>query len=63
MSAYYFGINKGQNEYEAIQQNTSPSTDVVIKVSDISVIATKEDLFLAIEKLENFILRSNLWHT
>ena len=61
MAAYYFGINNGQNEYDAVKDSSPVSKDVVIAISDITKVPSKEELFLAIEKLENFILRSNLW--
>lgn len=55
----YFGINQGDNEYEAVSSTSSTtSKDVEIVVNDTNV-TSREDLLLAIEKLENFVLRSN----
>lgn len=61
MTAQYFGINNGDNEYAAASGTSSTSKDVEIVIADITKITSKEELFLAIEKLENFILRQNLW--
>lgn len=56
--AYYYGINKGENEYQAKVDTSTTSTDVEIVVNATNVTA-REDLLLALEKLENFILRQN----
>ncbi len=56
---YYYGINQGDNEYAAASSSSSTtSKDVEIVVNNANV-TTREDLLLAIEKLENFIVRSN----
>lgn len=61
MAAYYFGINNGENEYGAVGQSTDPTKDVEIVIPDTSKVPTKAELLLALDKLENFILRSNLY--
>lgn len=55
--ANFIGINQGQNEYQAVAATSTNSTDVEIQVNTTNV-TSKEDLLLAIEKLENFIIRS-----
>ena len=61
MSAQYFGINVGDDEYEATSGTSTTSKEVEIVIADISKVTSKQDLLLALEKLENFILRSNYW--
>lgn len=57
--AYYFGINNGDNEYAAASSTSSTtSKDVEIVVNQTNV-PSRQELLLAIEKLENFIVRSN----
>jgi len=58
MAAYYFGINNGDNEYASVGQSTDPTKDVEIVIPDVTKIPSVEELLLAIEKLENFIIRS-----
>lgn len=55
---YYYGVNKGQSEYGAATSTSSTtSRDVEIVVNNTNI-TSREDLLLAIEKLENVILRS-----
>jgi hypothetical protein len=61
MTAQYYGINQGDNEYAAASGTSSTSKDVEVVIADITKVTSKEDLLLALEKLENFILRSNYW--
>lgn len=57
--AYYYGINQGDNEYAAASSTTATtSKDVEVVVNNTNV-PSREDLLLALEKLENFILRQN----
>lgn len=56
---YYYGINKGDNEYQAASSTTSTtSKDIEIVVNDTNV-TDRQALLSALENLENFILRSN----
>jgi hypothetical protein len=59
MAAYYFGINNGDNEYAAASGSSTTSKDVEIVIADVTKIPSVEELLLAIEKLENFVIRSN----
>lgn len=61
MTAKYFGIDVGANEYQAATGTSSTSKEVEVVIADITKVTSKEDLLLALEKLENFILRSDYW--
>jgi hypothetical protein len=61
MTAQYFGINQGDGEYAAASGTSTTSKDVEVVIADITKVTSKEDLILALQKLENFILRSNYW--
>lgn len=56
---YYFGINDGDNEYQAAS-STSATTgkDVEIVVNNTNI-QTRQELLAALTNLYNFILRSN----
>lgn len=58
MAAYYFGINNGENEYGAVGQSTDPTKDIEIVIPDTTKVPSVAELVLAIEKLQNFILRN-----
>ncbi len=58
MAAYYFGINNGDNEYAAVGQSTDPTKDIEIVIPDTTKVPSTQELLIALEKLENFILRS-----
>lgn len=55
--AYYFGINVGESEYDAVHQGTDPTKDIEIVIPTEANVPSVADLLLAIEKLENFIVR------
>lgn len=53
----YIGINKGQNEYEAVHSTSATNTtDVEIVVNDTNV-TSRHDLLVALKNLRNYILR------
>lgn len=55
----YYGLNEGDNEYQAASSTTSStSKDVEIVVNDTNV-TDRLALLTAIDNLKNFILRSN----
>lgn len=55
----YYGINRGDNEYEAeVSSSSSTSKEVEIVVNDTNV-PGRDDLLEALENLRNFILRQN----
>lgn len=55
----YYGINEGDNEYEAaVSSSSSTSKEVEIVVNDTAV-TDRQSLITAIDSLKNFILRQN----
>jgi hypothetical protein len=55
----YYGINLGDNEYAAASSTsgtTSKDVEIVVNATNVT---TKNDILLSLEKLVNFILRSN----
>lgn len=56
--AYYFGINVGDSEYAAVGQGTDPSKDIEIVIPTEANVTSVTDLLVALEKLENFIIRN-----
>lgn len=58
MANYYFGINRGQNEYQALFNTVSNATDVEIFVNGANV-PSREETLLALKNLEQFLLRQN----
>lgn len=56
---YYYGINDGENEYQAVSSTSaSTSKDVEIVVNNTNI-QTRQELLSALTNLYNFILRSN----
>lgn len=58
MATYFFGLNQGDNEYAAAKGATTTSKDVEIAINTTANVPSVEDLLLAIEKLENYIIRT-----
>jgi NACalpha-BTF3-like transcription factor len=56
--AYYYGINKGTDESTATVATSTTSKDVEIVVNSTNV-TTRNDLLMALEKLENAVLKLN----
>lgn len=54
---YYFGINVGESEYGAVAQNTDPTKDIEIIIPTEANVPSVTDLLVALEKLQNFIVR------
>lgn len=55
----YYGINEGDNEYEAaVSTSATTSKEVEIVVNDTAV-TDRTTLLVAIDNLKNFILRQN----
>lgn len=59
MATLFYGINNGDNEYQAAVSATTTSKDVEIVINTVANVPSREELLLAIEKLENFIVRQN----
>lgn len=56
MANYYYGINRGQNEYAAVFNTSTNSTDVEIFVNGANV-PSREETLLALKNLEQFLMR------
>jgi len=56
MASVFYGINRGKNFETAVVGSSTNSTDVEIRV-DSTKILSREELFEAIEQLENYILQ------
>jgi len=56
MANYFYGINKGQNEYQAVVGTSTNSVDVELKVNGANV-AAKQDIMSALKQLKNYVLR------
>jgi hypothetical protein len=57
MASYYYGINQGANEYSAAVGTSTNSTEVELVVVD--TVTSKQAVITALEKLLNFVIRSN----
>jgi hypothetical protein len=55
---YFYGINQGQNEYQAVVGTSTNSTDIEVNVNGANV-PDKQSVLLALEKLEEYIMRLN----
>ncbi len=55
--AYYYGVNAGDSEFAAAVSSSTTSKDVEIVVNATNV-TSKEQLLIAIENLENFVLKN-----
>lgn len=58
MPTYFFGINNGDNEYAITNQATTTSKDVEVVINSTANVPSVEELILALEKMENAILRA-----
>jgi len=54
--AYFYGINRGQAQYQATVASTTQTKEVEIQVS--SAVTTKQDVLTALEKLVATIVQS-----
>ena len=58
MATYFFGINNGDNEYAVTNQATTTTKDVEVAINTTANVPSVQELLIAIEKLENAILRA-----
>jgi NACalpha-BTF3-like transcription factor len=56
--AYYYGINKGDNEYQAAVAGSTTSKDIEIVINQTNV-TDKQALKVALENLINVVIRTN----
>lgn len=55
----YYGINEGDNEYEAaVSSSATTSKEIEIVVND-TAFTDRASVLIAIDNLKNFILRQN----
>jgi len=57
MANYFYGVNKGDNEYQCTVATSTQSKDVEIQVNGTNV-TDKEAVLTALEKLQNWITRN-----
>ena len=58
MATYYFGINNGANEYTVTKSATTTGSDIEVVINTTANVPSKQELLIALEKLENAIIRS-----
>lgn len=58
MANQYYGLNRGQNEFDITQGTSTQSTDVELRF-DLSKSLTKSEVLMALEKIENQILKDD----
>lgn len=58
MANSFYGVNVGDNEYQAASGASTTSKDVEVNVNTTNV-TSREAVLNALEKLRNFILRSS----
>jgi hypothetical protein len=56
--AHFFGINQGSNEYTVTDGTSTTGKDIEVVINTTGDVPAVEDLLLALEKLENYILRT-----
>lgn len=57
MATVFYGINNGETAYQATVSATTTGKDVEVVINTTANIPSRTELLLAIEKLEDFILR------
>lgn len=57
MATYFFGIDDGANEYSCSDGSTSTGKDVEIAINTVANVPSMEELQIAVENLQNYILR------
>ncbi len=62
MASRYYGLNRGQTEFQVTEGASTGSTDIELRV-DTGKSLTKNDIILALEYFINIILKnaSNTW--
>lgn len=55
--AYFYGVNKGDNEYKVTVASTTQTKDVEIQVN-ASKVTDRQSLIVSLQKLMNQIIRS-----
>lgn len=58
MADRFYGIDRGQTEFEIVEDTSSPTKDVEIAV-DLAVDLTKSEVLHALDMLQNHILKGD----
>lgn len=58
MATVYYGINRGQNEFDVVESGSTNSTDIELAY-DTTKSLTKSEILLALEKIANRIVKDN----
>jgi hypothetical protein len=60
MATRKYSYDLGQNEYQIVDAAGSGTTTGIELTVDLAKILSKEDVILALEKIENYLIR-NIW--
>lgn len=60
MASRYYGMNKGQTEFDIVEGSSTNSTDFELVVDLSTNSPSKEDVYLFLDKLENYLI-SHIW--
>lgn len=58
MASEYYGLNRGQTEFQVTEQASTPSKDVELKI-DLTKNLTKAEVILILEMIENHLVKGN----
>lgn len=59
MASRYYGINRGQNDFQIVEGSSTNSTNIELVVN-LASSPSREDVILALEKFENYLI-SHIW--
>jgi hypothetical protein len=57
MATYFIGINNGLDEYTITSAATTTGKDVEVVLNTTANVPSVQELLIAIDKIENYILR------
>lgn len=60
MASEFYGVNRGQTEYQVVTATSTPGKNVELKV-DLTANMTAFEVIQALEIIKNTILRNNKW--
>lgn len=58
MASEFYGVNRGQTEFQVVFQSSTPGKNVEVKV-DLTAGMTKEEVLRALEIIANNIVKGN----
>lgn len=60
MATYYFGVNNGAGQMASVTEgSTTTSKDVEVVINTTANVPSKEELLLALEKFEDYIVTAS----